>query len=381
MDKFVKSIQNEAARFMPERKILIVVGTRPNFIKITQFPKEFSKINLFDWKILHTGQHYDDKMSKIFFEQFNIAPDIYLGVEGGSQAAQMAEMIAKLEVEMKKYRPDLVMVAGDVNSTFAGAFTANRLGIKVAHVESGLRSFDSSMPEEWNRLLTDTIADYLFVTEESGMANLKNEGKPDKNIFFVGNTMIDTLVAFHDKIDQSAILTQFNLIPKEFILMTMHRPATVDNKEGLEKLIRIINNAAKKYKIVFPIHPRTIKNLKEFDLYQSITANKNLILSEPLDYFSFQKLTKECLLVLSDSGGIQEETTFLKIPCLTLRANTERPATVSMGTNELIPFDERTIEEKILEIENGNFKKGIIPLLWDGKATERIVKILTNVIS
>lgn len=359
------------------KRILIVVGTRPNFVKITCFPKHLKEIGL-DYKIVHTGQHYDKTMSALFFQQFGIMPDIFLGMGKGSQLEQISETIARLEKIILEYSPDCVVVTGDVNSTFAGAFVANRMGIKVAHVESGLRSFDTSMPEEWNRILTDAVTDFLFVTEQSGMDNLQREGKPKEKIFFVGNTMIDTLSAFQNQIDNSDVLQRFHLFPRQFILMTMHRPATVDSYDGLYKLSAIISHITKKYPLVFPVHPRTLKNISHFNLQEHFSSNKNLIITEPLDYFAFQKLIKESFCVITDSGGIQEETTFLQVPCLTLRANTERPITISLGTNELIPFDERIIEEKILSIEKGTYKKGNIPPLWDGKATERIVNILSR---
>lgn len=359
------------------KKIAIVVGTRPNFIKITRFPAELKKHDgLLAFKIIHTGQHYDDKMSKIFFEQFGIIPDIFLNTKGDTPNTQMANTMLTLEKVFSEYQPDMVLVVGDVNSTAVAALTASKMNIRVAHVESGLRSFDRSMPEEINRIITDNIADCFFVTEQSGLDNLIREGKPREGVYFVGNTMIDTMVAFRSQIDSSGILAQLNLQQGKFVLMTMHRPATVDSKEGLSKLVELINDVSGKYKIVFPIHPRTVKKLLEFDLNKLIAANKNLIITDPLDYFSFQKLIKESKFILTDSGGIQEESTFLKVPCLTLRPNTERPSTVAVGTNELVPFELPLIRKKIDEIESGLFKKGAIPDLWDGNATRRIVDAL-----
>lgn len=362
------------------KKILIVVGTRPNFIKITQFPKELSKAGIFEWKIVHTGQHYDDKMSTVFFEQFGIVPDTFLEIATGSPTAQMANIMIGLEDMMLHYKPNIVIVVGDVNSTAAAALAASKLNIRVAHIESGLRSFDKTMPEEYNRIITDNIADAFFVTEQSGIDNLVNEGKKKESLFFVGNTMIDTMVAFEKEIDASDILQKLKIEKRKFVLMTMHRPATVDLKEGLLKLIQLIGEVTKKYKIVFPIHPRTIKNLKEFNLYEKIISNNNLILTEPLGYFSFQKLIKESKFILTDSGGIQEESTFLRVPCLTLRPNTERPVTVSIGSNELLPFDISIVKSKISEIEAGAYKKGNIPKLWDGNATKKIVEVLSRLL-
>jgi UDP-N-acetylglucosamine 2-epimerase (non-hydrolysing) len=357
------------------KKILIVVGTRPNFIKITQFKRVNKELgNPFEIKILHTGQHYDSKMADVFFEQFEMEPDIWLNIPAASANTQMAEIMLRLEKVILEERPDLLMVPGDVNSTFAAALTANKMGIKIAHIESGLRSFDRTMPEEFNRLLTDEVTDYFFVTEESGEKHLLKEGRPPSSIFFVGNTMIDTIVAFENKIVQSNILETLGLIPKKFVLMTMHRPATVDNKEGLEKLLRIIEFINKEDSLVFPIHPRTLNRLGEFGLIEKVKQNKKIILTEPLDYFAFQKLTKECSYVITDSGGIQEETTFRRVPCLTLRPNTERPCTVDVGTNELVPFDINLVEGKIQEIKTGRYKKGIIPPMWDGKSTNRILE-------
>lgn len=356
-------------------KILIVVGTRPNFIKITQFKKVNDLMgNPFDIKIVHTGQHYDDKMAAIFFEQFELTLDFWLNIPAGSPNTQMAEVMLRLEKVITEYEPSLVMVVGDVNSTFAAALTCNKMNVKLAHIESGLRSRDRSMPEEINRLLTDEITDYFFVTEQSGFDNLIAEGKSENQIFFVGNTMIDTLVAFENKIVQDTVLEKLNLKPKEFVLMTMHRPATVDHFEGLSKLIDLIEFVCQSYSLVFPIHPRTMHRLEKFGLKEKINSLKKLILTEPLDYFSFQRLTAECKLVLTDSGGIQEETTFRRIPCLTLRANTERPSTVTIGTNELIPFNLDIIREKINAIKNGSYKKGNIPPCWDGNSTKRILE-------
>jgi UDP-N-acetylglucosamine 2-epimerase (non-hydrolysing) len=363
-------------------KILIVVGTRPNFIKITQFKKVNESLgNPFDIKIVHTGQHYDDKMAAIFFEQFELTPDFWLNIPSGAPNTQMAEVMLRLEKVIAEYEPSLVMVVGDVNSTFAAALTCNKMNVKLAHIESGLRSRDRSMPEEINRLLTDEITDYFFVTEQSGYDNLLIEGKTKNQIFFVGNTMIDTLVAFENKIQKDNVLEKLNLKSKEFVLMTMHRPATVDHYEGLNKLIDIIDFVCQSYSVVFPIHPRTMQKLEKFGLKEKIVSLKKLILTEPLDYFSFQRLTAECKLVLTDSGGIQEETTFRRIPCLTLRANTERPSTVTIGTNELIPFDLDIIREKINAIKKDRYKKGNIPPFWDGNSTKRILESCQQIFS
>jgi UDP-N-acetylglucosamine 2-epimerase (non-hydrolysing) len=362
-------------------RILIVVGTRPNFIKITQFKNANKAMGQpFVIKIVHTGQHYDDKMAAVFFEQFELEPDFFLNIPPASANTQVAEIMIRLEKVIVDYQPSLVMAVGDVNSTFAAAFTAHKLNCKVAHIESGLRSFDRSMPEEINRLLTDEITDYFFVTEQSGMDNLIKEGKRKEQLYFVGNTMIDTLVAFDHKIQKSSVLNDLNLKSKEFVLMTMHRPATVDHLEGLNKLIDIIDYITRNYELVFPIHPRTLNRIESFGLSPRIKSNARLRLTDPLDYFAFQKLTSDCRFVITDSGGIQEETTFRRIPCLTLRPNTERPSTVWIGTNELVPFDISAVQQKINEIINGTYKKGDIPPCWDGRSTERILEVCTKLL-
>ncbi|MBS1658244.1 MAG: UDP-N-acetylglucosamine 2-epimerase (non-hydrolyzing) [Bacteroidetes bacterium] len=358
------------------KKILTVIGTRPNYIKVTQFEKEFSKYpDQFEYRLLHTGQHYDRNMRDIFFEQLKLNKiDYALGITHGTPGAQIGEIIMKMDAVVQEWKPDLIIVVGDVNSTLAASIVANKSNTKLAHVESGLRSRDLQMPEEWNRLVTDQLADFLFVTEQSGKENLLAEGKKEEQIFFVGNTMIDTLVAFESDIDASLVLNKMNLSPESYVLMTIHRPSNVDQPESLKKLADLIQFVSSNYQIVFPIHPRSMNNIKKFGLEKSFTENKNLLLTEPLDYLAFQKLIKHCKLVITDSGGIQEETTFRRIPCLTLRENTERPITIELGTNELIPFDLAVIEQKISSIEKGTFKKGTVPPLWYGKATERIVK-------
>jgi len=359
------------------KKILIIIGTRPNFIKITQFKKAASQFPDLEIKIAHTGQHHKHNMADVFFEQFELVPDYFMNISTSTPNTQMTEVMQGVEKVASEYNPDLIMVVGDVNSTFAAALTANKMGIKLAHLESGLRSGDRSMPEEINRILTDQIADYFFVTEQSGVDNLKKEGL-DHNIYLVGNTMIDTLVAFDDKIQQSGVIEKFDLIPGDYILMTIHRPATVDNVNGLKKLIELIKEISNHKKNVFPIHPRTVDKLKHFNLFDQVKDINNLILTDPLDYFSFQKLIVECKLIITDSGGIQEESTFRGVPCFTLRSSTERPSTIELGTNQLITFDLEEVKQNIEQIENGSFKKGEIPPFWDGKTTERILKIISG---
>jgi UDP-N-acetylglucosamine 2-epimerase (non-hydrolysing) len=363
------------------KKIITVVGTRPNLIKITQFFKEAEK-QCFDLKIVHTGQHFDKNMNDVFFDELEMPlPNYSMNVDKTSVITQMAGIMVELEKICKEFKPDLIAVVGDVNSTFAAALVANKLSIPLAHIESGLRSYDNEMPEEHNRILTDAITNYYFITEEGGRKNLLGEGKPETSLFMVGNTMIDTLVAFDAKIEQSVILEKLNLQPKSYILLTMHRPGNVDFLDGLQKLLALIQDLSNKYKIVFPIHPRTLQNLKKFGLEEAFISNPNLILLEPAGYLDFQKMIKYSAFVITDSGGIQEETTFRQIPCITLRPNTERPSTIELGSNVLMDFDLTALKDKIAQIENGTFKKGTIPPMWDGKATERIFEVLNKIIT
>lgn len=361
------------------KKILTVVGTRPNFIKITQFPRALKNYPEIEYRLCHTGQHFDKNMSDIFFKELKIPePDYYLGIKPSTTVTQLAEIMQGLEKVIYDYKPDIVLVPGDVNSTFAAAFTAHKMDIPVGHIESGLRSFDRTMPEENNRILTDAISEYLFITEDSGMENLMNEGLDKEKIHFVGNTMIDTLVAYQENIDHSNILEKLTLKPSSYALMTMHRPATVDTNEGLQKLLLLIKEITVKMPLVFPVHPRTLKNLKAHNMLDEYETMNNLISCEPMGYLDFQNLTKNSKLVLTDSGGIQEETTFYKVPCITLRENTERPSTVDLGSNTLVYFDMERIINLVDDIIAKNYKKGAVPELWDGKATERIVDILVD---
>ena len=328
--------------------------------------------------ICHTGQHYDKKMSKIFFEDLEMpVPDFYLGVGSGSHAEQTAWVMMEFEKVLISEKPDLVIVVGDVNSTVACSLVAAKLNIKVAHVEAGLRSFDRTMPEEINRLLTDAISDYLFVSEKSGLNNLGNEGVKEDKIYFVGNVMIDSLMHYLSKAEKSTVLKDYSLIPSEYILVTLHRPSNVDSKGFLKDLISLFGKLAEERKIIFPVHPRTKKNLEDSGYIKNI--NKNVILTEPIGYIDFLALTKNSGLIITDSGGIQEESTYLGIQCITVRNNTERPITVEIGTNHLIGTDLNSVEKCALDILSGNIKEGKIPEMWDGKTSERIVKyLLTN---
>ena len=362
------------------RKVLIVVGTRPNFIKVTRFKEVAAAYPNLDVQLVHTGQHFDAKMADVFFEQFGLSPDHWLGVEPGSPNTQMAHIMLGLERVVNEERPDLMLVVGDVNSTLAGAITANKLGIPLGHLESGLRSRDRGMPEEINRILTDQITDHYFITEQSGMDHLLAEGRPKEAMHFVGNTMIDTLVKFEGRIQAAKVLEELGLPGGTHVLMTIHRPATVDDPQELAKLVDLIALVAKDHPVVFPVHPRTTNNLKKFGLQDRLSGIKGLILGGPMDYFAFQKLIATCAFVITDSGGIQEETTYRRVPCLTLRPNTERPCTVTLGTNELITFDLPALQDAIGRIHAGTFKQGEVPPLWDGHATERVVETLAKVL-
>lgn len=348
-------------------------------MKIAPIHKALSETNRYNPILLHTGQHYDEKMSKIFFDELKMPePDIYLGVGSGSHAEQTAKIMVEFEKILQKEIPDMVIVVGDVNSTLACSIVAAKLLVPVAHVEAGLRSFDRTMPEEINRLVTDSISDLLFVSEPSGMHNLVNEGVPDEKMFFVGNVMIDSLVAHIAKADESPILDELGLKPKTYTLVTLHRPSNVDEKENLEKILRIFEAIAEKSKIVFPIHPRTKKMIEQFGLLE--TVNKiGVKLIEPQGYIEFLKLMKEAQLVLTDSGGVQEETTVLQAPCLTMRDNTERPITIEVGTNQLVGTNEADVKEAALKILSGTVKKGLIPEKWDGRASQRIVAQLDEI--
>ena len=327
--------------------------------------------------LIHTGQHYDKDMSKIFFEDLDLPkPHFYLGVGSGTHAQQTAAIMIKLEKTIVELKPGLVLVVGDVNSTLAASIVASKLHIPIAHVEAGLRSFDRTMPEEINRTLTDAVADFLFITEESGRKNLLNEGIKPQKIHFVGNVMIDSLLFNKTKAEQSTIIEDLNLNSEQFVLLTLHRPSNVDLQENFEKIIDVINNIQEKNIVIFPIHPRTKKMIKQFNMETRIQQMKNFRLIEPLGYLDFLKLMSHSFFVLTDSGGIQEETTVLSIPCITLRKNTERPATIELGTNVLVGMNPNRIIEESYKIMDGKAKQGQIPPLWDGKAAARIVSVL-----
>jgi UDP-N-acetylglucosamine 2-epimerase (non-hydrolysing) len=355
-------------------KIIAVAGARPNFMKIAPLMWEINHRSDIEAYLVHTGQHYDERMSRLFFEELRIPrPDIDLGVGSGSHAVQTAEVMKRFEPVLLEQRPDAVVVVGDVNSTIACALTAVKLGVPVTHVEAGLRSFDRSMPEEINRILTDAISHWLFVTEPSGVANLRREGVPDNRIFLVGNVMIDTLLACRELSRRSAILENLKLTGRPYGVLTLHRPANVDDPGVLAGILAAIGRLQHELPIVFPVHPRTRKALQGRDL----AALPGLIVVEPLGYLNFMKLLAEARLVLTDSGGIQEETTVLGVPCLTLRNNTERPITVEQGTNTLVGLDPGRIVAAAQRALGEPLRASRIPDLWDGRAAARIVDILT----
>jgi UDP-N-acetylglucosamine 2-epimerase (non-hydrolysing) len=354
-------------------KILAVVGARPNFMKIAPLMWELSRRSQVESFLVHTGQHYDERMSKLFFEELHIPrPNVDLGVGSASHAVQTAEVMKRFEPILQEQRPDVVIVVGDVNSTLACALTAVKVGVPVAHVEAGLRSFDRTMPEEINRLLTDQISRCLFVSERSGIANLRNEGISEERIYFVGNVMIDTLLSCRNRCEQSSILQELQVPDRGYAILTLHRPANVDNAAVLTGLMRAVERLQQEIPIVFPVHPRTRKVLNGH-LNGSMPQ---LRVTEPLGYLDFMKLLSHARLVLTDSGGIQEETTVLGVPCLTLRNNTERPVTIEQGTNTLVGLEAEKVIAGGLEALKNPPREPKAPELWDGQAAKRIVDIL-----
>ncbi|MBI4451979.1 UDP-N-acetylglucosamine 2-epimerase (non-hydrolyzing) [Candidatus Woesearchaeota archaeon] len=359
-------------------KIVSIVGTRPNFMKIAPLIEEIKKHKNIRHVLIHTGQHYDLRMSKLFFDDLGLPkPDEHLVCQTDVGVDEQREFLRNtIRAALERQKPDLVIVVGDVNSTVAGAQAAHELGIKVAHVEGGLRSFDMTMPEEVNRIETDKISDFLFTTEESGNRNLKSEGIDKSKIFFVGNVMIDSLLKHKEKAKKSEILGKLNLTKNNYALLTLHRPSNVDSKGSLGYVIGILSEIQKKIKIAFPVHPRTVKNLKNFGLYGKVKNQKNIILTEPLGYLDFINLMINSKFVITDSGGIQEETTVLGIPCITMRNNTERPVTASQGTNILVSTDKANIIEAADKLVKGASFKPKMPQFWDGKAAKRIVEVI-----
>ncbi|MCX6135041.1 MAG: UDP-N-acetylglucosamine 2-epimerase (non-hydrolyzing) [Ignavibacteriales bacterium] len=360
------------------KTIISIVGARPNFMKVAPLHKAFQQYSdSVRHLIVHTGQHYDDAMSKVFFDDLELPhPDFYLGVGSGTHAEQTSKVMLGVERVLTEQKPDLVIVVGDVNSTVAASLVSVKMGIPVAHVEAGLRSFDRTMPEEINRMLTDVVSEFLFVSEPSGLHNLRREGVAENKIFYVGNVMIDSLVHYRQKAARLSTLDQFKVKQKQFTLVTLHRPSNVDTEEGLGKIVSFFEQLASRTSIVFPVHPRTRKMLERFGLGGHAGRIPNLVITDPLGYLDFLCLMDQAQLVVTDSGGIQEETTYLGVPCLTLRENTERPSTTEVGTNELCGLDVTKIVQKSLDVFDGRPKKGRIPELWDGHAAQRIAEII-----
>lgn len=388
-------------------KLLTVVGARPNFMKAAPIIRAVQKHNevakgpSIKHLLVHTGQHFDAIMSDSFFTDLGLPhPDFHLGIGAGSQSSQTAEILRKFEDTLLRERPDVMIVVGDVSSTIACALAAIKLPLQsgelrplIAHVEAGLRSFDREMPEEINRIVTDHLADLLFVTEKSGMRNLKKEGISDKKIHFVGNTMIDSLLTFKDKADDSKILEQLNLLSdvsgngrprpvQEYALLTLHRPANVDNREAFEEILKGLTPLSQKMPVIFPVHPRTRKRIEEFELKglastEAASNQPGVHLTTPLGYLDFVCMMKNARIVVTDSGGIQEETTCLGVPCVTLRENTERPVTVSEGTNILGGVKSRPIQNAVRR-QLGKKFRAVSPEKWDGKAAKRIVAVLAS---
>jgi UDP-N-acetylglucosamine 2-epimerase (non-hydrolysing) len=355
-------------------KITVVAGARPNFMKIAPIIHAIQKVinngGKIEYRLVHTGQHYDKKMSGDFFEQLEI-PEPHANLEsgGGSQAEQTANIMVRFEVELLNHPSDLVLVVGDVTSTMACAITAQKLNTKVAHVEAGIRSNDWSMPEEINRLVTDAITSYFFTTSEIANKNLRINGVKEEQIYFVGNTMIDTLLKNRPRFRKPKIWDEIGLVEKEFIVMTLHRPANVDEEHKLKELLDEIIAHSNGLPLVFPVHPRTRKILDNLGV-----KHPRLYLIEPQGYLEFNYLVERAKAVITDSGGITEETTVMGVPCMTLRDNTERPETITEGTNELIGTNPKAIKPAMEMLFSGNWKQGKIPHLWDGNTAERIVQ-------
>jgi UDP-N-acetylglucosamine 2-epimerase (non-hydrolysing) len=362
---------------MTRPKILHVVGARPNFMKIAPVMRAIEREGFADVRLVHTGQHYDASMSDVFFTDLGMPrPDHFLGVGSGSHAEQTAKVMVELEKVLLAEKPNLVVVAGDVNSTMAGAIDCAKLRIPCAHVEAGLRSFDWSMPEEVNRVVTDRLCEILLTPSRDGDVNLLKEGTPEARIFFVGNTMIDSLLSHLPRAKATDALRGIGVEPGRYAVLTLHRPSNVDDPAVFGRLLEAVEAIEARLPVVFPVHPRTRKQLETFGLGGRLAAMRGLRMVDPLGYLEFLALTSQARIVLTDSGGIQEETTALGVPCLTLRENTERPVTITEGTNVLCGTDPAVIRREAERVLDGEPKPGRIPELWDGRASERIAEVL-----
>ncbi|GAB3725104.1 non-hydrolyzing UDP-N-acetylglucosamine 2-epimerase [Spirosoma lituiforme] len=361
-------------------KILNIIGARPNFMKVAPLHRAFLRQPNTQSKIVHTGQHYDSQLSDVFIRQLDLPqPDYFLNALPGSSTQQMADVMNKVDAVLRLEQPDWVLVVGDVTSTLACARAAVQRGIRVVHVEAGLRSGDDRMPEEFNRIETDRLADVLFVTEQAGLDNLRREGIAPEKIFFVGNVMIDSLVRYRRKAAQLNTLAELAISPKQYVLLTMHRPTNVDTEIGLNKLLKLVQTIAQHKTVLFPLHPRTRTSLSHFGLMGRLSSMPNVRLLGPQGYLEFLTLMEHAAIVITDSGGVQEETTYLNIPCLTFRNSTERPVTVDLGTNQLIAdLTPDTALIRVLDSLNGRAKIGQVPPLWDGHAADRIANLLTS---
>ena len=357
-------------------KITLVAGARPNFMKIAPIIRAIEESNRnrnkkISYRLVHTGQHYDEKLSKVFFHELGLPePHINLGAGSGTQAEQTAKIMVEFEKDLVQNPSDLVVVVGDVTSTMACTIVAKKLNTRVAHVEGGIRSFDMTMPEEVNRIVTDSLADYFFTTTPLAGENLMKTGIKESQVFFVGNTMIDSLYFSLDKLKRPAVLDKIQNNETGYYVLTLHRPSNVDDSNKLHDILKTIDDHVAGKPVIFPVHPRTLKNLNSFS-----RELKNIKTVEPLSYFEFVFLLKGSTGVITDSGGVQEETTMLGVPCVTLRLSTERPETISIGTNELIGENLGNLKSSLEKIESGSWKKGGRPELWDGNTSKRIVDV------
>lgn len=360
------------------KTIISVVGARPNFLKVAPLQRQFAQVpEQINSILVHTGQHYDFSMSEAFFRDLDLPrPQYHLGVGSATHSAQTAKIMMRFEEVIQKERIDWVVVFGDINSTLACALVCAKENIRLAHVEAGLRCFDKTMPEEVNRRLTDQVSDLLFVTEQAGVDNLAREGVPGDSVHLVGNIMIDELIRSLQKSANSTALQELGLPFKNYFLMTFHRAETVDNPANLHLLVNLIRDVATQIPVVFPLHPRTKRNLQTFDLYTTLVEIPNLKLTQPKGYLDFLHLIQHSRGVLSDSGGIQAETSYLGVPCLTFRTRTEQPATVALGTNTLVGLDPAEVHASVEEILHGRYKQSHPIPFWDGKTAERIAGVL-----
>ena len=363
-------------------KIACVVGARPNFMKIAPILEGMKEYPKLEPLLVHTGQHYDYKMSQVFFDELEIPePAVHLDVGSGTHAVQTAKIMMEFEKVMLEHKPDLLLVVGDVNSTMACSVVSAKLCVPIVHVEAGIRSFDRSMPEEINRILTDVISDYLLTPTEDANENLRKEGVPEEKVTLVGDIMIDTLIKYKDKASAAAsgIMDELGLEKGSYVIMTLHRPSNVDVKSNFADILKALLEIQNRIKIVFPIHPRTKNRISEFGLDEKVSDMKNLFIIEPLGYLKFMGLMINSKFVLTDSGGMQTESTVLNIPCLTMRENTERPETIREGTNTLVGNDTDLIIAESMKILEGKGKRGTYPEIWDGHTAKRIAEVINRI--